>query len=118
MILDYLLASDNIQAQRETLQVAQQWIAEVRRRASNVVLVGIVPAPAWEHRYARRLRQALRLHFVTQSVNHFGRRSNEDETGFSDRARERGFRTMFDNGLNKAQRGLTTLEEVLRATQQ
>jgi len=33
-------------------------------------------------------------------------------------ARERGFRTMFDNGLNKAQRGLTTLEEVLRATQQ
>ncbi len=33
-------------------------------------------------------------------------------------ARERGFRTMFDNGLNKAQRGLTTLEEVLRETQQ
>jgi type II secretory ATPase GspE/PulE/Tfp pilus assembly ATPase PilB-like protein len=33
-------------------------------------------------------------------------------------ARERGFRTMFDDGLNKAQRGLTTLEEVLRATQQ
>jgi len=33
-------------------------------------------------------------------------------------ARERGFRSMFDNGLNKAQRGLTTLEEVLCATQQ
>ena len=31
-------------------------------------------------------------------------------------ARERGFRTMFDNGLNKAQRGLTTLEEVLQVT--
>ncbi len=33
-------------------------------------------------------------------------------------ARERGFRAMFEDGLNKAQQGLTTLEEVLSVTQQ
>lgn len=32
-------------------------------------------------------------------------------------ARERGFRTMFHDGLNKALRGLTTVEEVLRVSQ-
>lgn len=32
-------------------------------------------------------------------------------------ARERGFRTMFDDGLNKALRGLTSIEELLRLTQ-
>ena len=32
-------------------------------------------------------------------------------------AQERGFRTMFDDGLNKALRGLTTIEELLRLTQ-
>jgi type IV pilus assembly protein PilB len=33
-------------------------------------------------------------------------------------ARERGFRTMFHDGVLKALRGVTTLEEVLRVTQQ
>jgi type IV pilus assembly protein PilB len=33
-------------------------------------------------------------------------------------AKERGFRTMFDDGLNKALRGLTSIEELLRLTQQ
>jgi type II secretory ATPase GspE/PulE/Tfp pilus assembly ATPase PilB-like protein len=32
-------------------------------------------------------------------------------------AAERGFRSMFHDGMNKALRGLTTLEEVLRVTQ-
>jgi type IV pilus assembly protein PilB len=32
-------------------------------------------------------------------------------------AAERGFRSMFQDGMNKALRGLTTLEEVLRVTQ-
>ena len=31
-------------------------------------------------------------------------------------AKERGFRTMFDDGLNKALRGLTSVEEILRLT--
>jgi len=33
-------------------------------------------------------------------------------------AKERGFRPMFQDGMNKALRGLTTVEEVLRVTQQ
>jgi len=33
-------------------------------------------------------------------------------------ARERGFRTMFEDGLNKAMRGVTSLAEILRVTQQ
>jgi type II secretory ATPase GspE/PulE/Tfp pilus assembly ATPase PilB-like protein len=33
-------------------------------------------------------------------------------------ARERGFRSMFEDGLNKALRGLTSLGEVLRVAQQ
>ena len=32
-------------------------------------------------------------------------------------AKERGFTTMFHDGLNKSLRGLTTLEEVLRVSQ-
>jgi type II secretory ATPase GspE/PulE/Tfp pilus assembly ATPase PilB-like protein len=32
-------------------------------------------------------------------------------------ARERGFRSMFEDGINKAMRGLTSLSEVLRVTQ-
>lgn len=33
-------------------------------------------------------------------------------------ARERGFRTMLEDGISKAQQGITTLEEVLNVTQQ
>ena len=32
-------------------------------------------------------------------------------------ALERGFKTMFEDGVSKARRGLTSLEEVLRVTQ-
>jgi general secretion pathway protein E len=32
-------------------------------------------------------------------------------------ARERGMRTMFEDGLLKATQGLTTIEELLRVTQ-
>ena len=40
-----------------------------------------------------------------------------DMTKLQSLARERGFRTMFDDGLNKALRGLTSVEEILRLTQ-
>ena len=40
-----------------------------------------------------------------------------DMTRLQTLAKERGFRTMFDDGLNKALRGLTTVEELLRLTQ-
>ena len=33
-------------------------------------------------------------------------------------ARERGMRTMYEDGLIKAMQGLTTIEEVLRVTQE
>ncbi len=40
-----------------------------------------------------------------------------DMTRLQAMAKERGFATMFYDGLNKAMQGLTTLEEVLRASQ-
>ena len=55
---------------------------------------------------------------VTMSVEmQSGITQGADLTKLRELARKDGFRTMFEDGVEKSMLGLTTLEEVLRVTQ-
>ena len=90
----------------------------------NVRLPNDLPPSLWE---AGRCPQCLHTgyrgrvgvhEFFTMDPAYFPAITNGlDMAKLQSLAKERGFRTMFDDGLNKALRGLTSVEEILRLTQ-
>ncbi len=90
----------------------------------KVTLPSDLPPSLWEagscpHCLHTGYRGRVGVHeFFTMDPVYFPAITNGLDMGkLQSLAKERGFRTMFDDGLNKALRGLTTVEELLRLTQ-
>jgi type IV pilus assembly protein PilB len=84
-----------------------------------------LPPSLWEaggcaecHHTGYRGRVGVHEFLVVDSSFHPAIVNGLDMPRLQQLAKERGFRPMFQDGINKALRGLTTVEEVLRVTQQ
>ena len=110
-----VLDPDGLPAAHAAVGADRLHLARAARRRDTR---GELDAPLRERTFTVRVRIAILELLTMDSAFRPAIVTGLDMPAIERLARERGFRTMFDNGLNKAQRGLTTLEEVLRATQQ
>lgn len=91
----------------------------------NVKLPGDLPPTLWDagscpqcQHTGYRGRVGVHEFFLMEPEYYPAITNGLDMPRLQNLAKERGFRTMFDDGLNKALRGLTSIDELLRLTQQ